>query len=65
MDDLLIISEGAPYETALAIAARKIPTRFAYEKNYDEKLARLIEAGLDISLIPSRFEPAGLSAMYT
>ena len=49
---------------ALAVAARKFPTRFAYRKNYDEKLAHLIEAGMDISLIPSRFEPAGLSAMY-
>ena len=34
-------------------------------KNYDEKLAHLIEAGMDITLIPSRFEPAGLSAMYS
>jgi len=62
---LIILGEGDPaYETALAVAARKFPTRFAYEKNYDEKLAHLIEAGMDISLIPSRFEPAGLSAMY-
>src|SRR4029450_14106464 len=30
----------------------------------DERLAHVIEAGLDITLIPSRFEPAGLSAMY-
>ncbi|HEU5246281.1 MAG TPA: glycosyltransferase, partial [Candidatus Udaeobacter sp.] len=62
---LIILGEGDPaYETALAIAARKFPTRFAYKKNYDEKLAHLIQAGMDISLIPSRFEPAGLSAMY-
>ncbi|PYI95088.1 MAG: glycogen synthase, partial [Verrucomicrobia bacterium] len=52
------------YETALAIAARKFPGKFAYKKDYDEKLAHLIEAGMNISLIPSRFEPAGLSAMY-
>jgi starch synthase len=62
---LIILGEGDPgYETALAVAARKFPTRFAYQKNYDEKLAHLIEAGMDISLIPSHFEPAGLSAMY-
>jgi starch synthase len=62
---LIILGEGDPaYETALAIAARKFPTRFAYQKDYDAKLAHLIEAGMDISLIPSRFEPAGLSAMY-
>src|SRR5437773_7481846 len=62
---LIILGEGDPaYETALAIAARKFPGKFAYQKDYDEKLAHLIEAGMDLSLIPSRFEPAGLSAMY-
>src|SRR6266849_4083799 len=62
---LIILGEGDPaYETALAIAARKFPSKFAYQKDYDEKLAHLIEAGMDISLIPSRFEPAGLSGMY-
>src|SRR5207248_8738471 len=63
---LIILGEGDPaYETALAVASRKFPTKFAYMKNYDEKLAHLIEAGMDITLIPSRFEPAGLSAMYS
>src|SRR5881396_3072118 len=62
---LLILGEGDPaYETALAVTARKFPSKFAYQKDYDEKLAHLIEAGMDISLIPSRFEPSGLSAMY-
>ncbi len=62
---LIILGEGDPaYETALAVAARKFPTRFAYQKDYDAKLAHLIEAGMDISLIPSQFESAGLSAMY-
>jgi starch synthase len=63
---LIILGEGDPaYETALAVAARKFPTKFAYMKNYEEKLAHLIEAGMDVTLIPSRFEPAGLSAMYS
>ena len=62
---LIILGEGDPaYETALAVASRKFPTKFAYQKTYDEKVAHLIEAGMDISLIPSRFEPAGLGAMY-
>src|SRR5438876_2201941 len=62
---LIILGEGDPaYETALAVASRQFPSKFAYQKDYDEKLAHLIEAGMDISLIPSRFEPAGLSAMY-
>jgi starch synthase len=62
---LIILGEGDPaYETSLAVAARKFPTKFAYQKDYNAKLAHLIEAGMDISLIPSRFEPAGLSATY-
>jgi starch synthase len=62
---LITLGEGDPaYETSLAVAARKFPTKFGYQKDYDAKLAHLIEAGMDISLIPSRFEPAGLSAMY-
>ena len=63
---LIILGEGDPaYETVLAVAARKFPTKFVYMQNYNEKLAHLIEAGMDITLIPSRFEPAGLSAMYS
>jgi len=63
---LIILGEGDPaYETALAVAARKFPDRFAYRQHYNEKTAHVIEAGADISLIPSRFEPAGLSAMYS
>jgi starch synthase len=63
---LIILGEGdAGYETALAIAARKYPTKFAYRQHYDEGLAHLIEAGMDISLIPSQIEPSGLSAMYS
>jgi len=63
---LIILGEGDPgYETALAIAARKYPSKFAYRRIYDEKLAHLIEAGADVTLIPSRIEPSGLSAMYS
>jgi starch synthase len=63
---LIILGEGDPgYETALAIAARKFPTKFAYRRTYDEALAHLIEAGADVTLIPSQIEPSGLSAMYS
>ncbi len=63
---LIILGEGDPaYETALAIASRKYPTKFAYRRHYDERLAHLIEGGADLTLIPSRFEPSGLSAMYS
>ena len=62
---LVILGEGdASFETALAGAARRFPGKFAYRSSYDEKSAHVFEAGMDISLIPSRVEPAGLSAMY-
>ena len=63
---LVILGEGDPaYETALAVAAKKYPTKFAYRRYYDEQLAHLIEGGADITLIPSQIEPSGLSAMYS
>jgi starch synthase len=63
---LIILGEGDPaFETTLAIASRRYPARFAYRRHFDEKLAHLIQAGSDITLIPSRFEPSGLIAMYS
>ncbi|MGI9087717.1 MAG: glycogen synthase [Chthoniobacterales bacterium] len=63
---LIILGQGDPaFETALAVAAKKFPSKFAYRKSYDERLAHLIEAGAEITLIPSQIEPVGLSAMYS
>jgi len=63
---LVILGEGDPtYETALAVTTRKFPAKFCYRRSYDEKSAHVFEAGMDISLIPSHFEPSGLSAMYS
>lgn len=61
---LIILGEGDPaFETALASAARRYPARFVYRRQFDLRLAHLIEAGADMTLIPSRFEPSGLGAM--
>ncbi len=63
---LVILGKGDPaYETALAIAARKYPDRLAYQHDYDESLAHLIEGGSDLTLIPSRVEPGAFSAMHS
>lgn len=63
---LVVLGEGdSGYERELIIASKRHPTRFAYRKSMDERFAHLIEAGADISLLPSRFEPCGLTAMYS
>jgi starch synthase len=46
------------------IASRRHPQRFAYREVIDERLSHLIQAGSDIFLMPSHFEPCGLTAMY-
>jgi starch synthase len=48
----------------LALAAR-YPDRIAARIGFDEGLAHRIEAGADLFLMPSRFEPCGLNQMYS
>ncbi len=45
--------------------ARKYPQSFAVKIAYDNALAHLIEAGADIFLMPSRYEPCGLNQLYS
>jgi starch synthase len=62
---LVILGEGdSTYERELMVASRRYPERFAYRKSLDSRMSHLIEAGSDLSLIPSFYEPCGLSAMY-
>jgi starch synthase len=63
---LIVLGEGdTAYERDLMIACKRHPRLFAYRQSMDEPLSHLIEAGADVSLIPSRFEPCGLTAMYS
>src|SRR5258708_10387580 len=52
-------------EQGLRSLAERAPDRFAVRLQYDEALAHKIEAGSDIFLMPSRFEPCGLTQMYS
>jgi len=52
-------------EGALSAAAGRHPGRVAMASAFDEGLAHLIEAGSDLFLMPSRFEPCGLNQMYS
>jgi starch synthase len=53
------------FEVALAAVAARHPGRVAAAIGFNEELAHLIEAGADIFLMPSRFEPCGLNQMYS
>ncbi|MDP2824449.1 MAG: glycogen synthase GlgA [Sulfuritalea sp.] len=52
-------------EHAWAALARKHRNQCAAAIGFDEGLAHRIEAGADIFLMPSRFEPCGLNQMYS
>jgi starch synthase len=62
---VLLGSGQATYEQKFARLAKQHPDRVFVEIGYDEPLAHLIEAGADMFLMPSRFEPCGLNQMYS
>ena len=63
---LVILGSGeAGYEVALRAQVARYPGRLAVQIGYDERLAHLIEAGADMFLMPSRFEPCGLNQLYS
>lgn len=63
---LVFLGSGAEhYETALKKLATKFPSQVAVTTGYSEALAHQIEAGVDIFLMPSLFEPCGLNQMYS
>src|SRR5207344_3292628 len=63
---LAILGSGdAALQESFQLLARSEPRRIAVQVGYDESLAHQIEAGADIFLMPSRFEPCGLNQMYS
>jgi starch synthase len=53
------------YERFLLGLAAAHPTRVGVHIGFDERLAHLVEAGADVFLMPSEFEPCGLNQMYS
>ncbi len=63
---LTLLGSGARhFEEALQDWARRYPERLSVRIGYDEELAHRIEAGADMFLMPSRFEPCGLNQLYS
>jgi len=65
MQFVLLGSGDKDFEKQLKKLALLYPDKIAITIGYDEALAHLIEAGADIFLMPSRFEPCGLNQMYS
>jgi starch synthase len=62
---VLLGSGAARYEEALQQLALQYPASVSVNLGYSEALAHRIEAGADLFLMPSRFEPCGLNQMYS
>jgi starch synthase len=62
---LVVLGSGdARLDAAFADAAARHPQQVARRTGMDEGLAHRIYAGSDVVLVPSRFEPCGLTQMY-
>jgi starch synthase len=62
---LLVLGTGeASFESACQAAANAHAGRVAVHLGYDEAMAHRVIAGSDVVLVPSRFEPCGLTQLY-
>jgi starch synthase len=61
----VILGTGSPaYEDALRRAAAAFPGTIDLVLGFDEGLAHLVQAAADVTLVPSLFEPCGLTQLY-
>jgi starch synthase len=61
---LVVLGSGdAELEAGFRAAAAASPDRIGVALDYDEGLAHLIQGGVDALLVPSRFEPCGLTQL--
>jgi starch synthase len=62
----VVLGTGEPrYQTMWSSLAAAYPEKIGARIGFDEPLAHLIEAGADMFLMPSQFEPCGLNQMYS
>ena len=63
---LIILGVGdEKYQKFFLDAKKKYPEKLIVEIGFDEVLAHHIQAGADMFLMPSRYEPCGLSQLYS
>ena len=67
-EDLYIVALGTgepEFEELFRSMAEKYPEKFLVKVAYDNTMAHQIEAGADMFLMPSRYEPCGLNQIYS
>jgi starch synthase len=67
-ENLAIVALGsgeAKYERMFRELSERLPEKLAVKVAYDNTLAHKIEAGADMFLMPSRYEPCGLNQIYS
>jgi starch synthase len=63
---LIVLGEGDPqYHWKLSALRERYPLKLGLMIGFDEKLAHRIEAGADLYLMPSLYEPSGLNQLYS
>src|SRR5438034_5933935 len=68
LEDILLIVLGSGdklYEEMFLRLARRVPGKVSVRVAYDNAFAHKIEAGADMFLMPSRYEPSGLTQLYS
>ncbi len=67
-EDMIVVALGTgdkEYEELFRRLNKQFPQKFAVKVAYDNKIAHKIEAGADMFLMPSRYEPCGLNQIYS
>ena len=63
---MVVLGSGdKPYEEMLQRLNKQFPNKIAVKVAYDNAIAHKIEAGADMFLMPSRYEPCGLNQIYS
>ena len=68
LEDLILVVLGSgerEYEDMFRRLNKQYPQKFAVKIAYDNALAHKIEAGSDMFLMPSHYEPCGLNQIYS
>jgi starch synthase len=67
-EDMIMVILGSgdkPYEELFQRLNKQFPNKIAAKVAFDNSIAHKIEAGADMFLMPSRYEPCGLNQIYS